>query len=510
MPGAKLRDVDASADGAGGGSIRRDRRRSLAELASVDVGGNRISGVVVTGTVRTVELGLVCLCGFIAHQAIAAAGAGWLWIDSALVPVVAIAHVLVAQSSGLYSVPIFRRRAQQAVRLLAAWSGVMALLALVAIAVTGLDAKAALGWCALWWGLGLVVLGVERVVVFALVRHWTRSGRLMRRTAVVGGGPAGAELIELLAVDRTSDVVLVGVFDDRTDERTPDFVAGLPKLGTVDDLVEFARRTRIDLIIFTLPITAEARILDMMKRLEVLPVDIRLSAHSNQLQLRPRSYSYLGSVPMIDVLDRPIADWDIIAKALFDRGVGWLLLILLSPLMLGTALVIKATSKGPAFFRQKRYGFNNELIEVFKFRSMYVDQCDSTASKLVTKGDPRVTPVGRFIRKTSIDELPQLFNVAIKGNLSLVGPRPHALHASAENRLYNEVVDGYFARHRVKPGITGWAQINGWRGETDTAEKIQQRVAHDLYYIENWSVMLDVAILVRTPLSLMTKTEGAY
>jgi len=510
MPGAKLRDVEASADGAGGGSVRRDRRRTLAELASVEVGGNRISGVVVTGTVRAVELGLVSLCGFIAHQAFAATGPDWLRIDSALVPVAAIAHVLVAQSSGLYSVPIFRRRAQQALRLLAAWSGVMAVLALVATVSTDLSAAAAFGWCTSWWALGLIVLGLERAVVFSLVRHWTRSGRLMRRTAVVGGGQAGAELIELLSGDRTSDVVLVGVFDDRTDERSPGVVAGLPKLGTVDDLVDFARRTRIDLVIFTLPITAEARILDMLKRLEVLPVDIRLSAHSNQLQLRPRSYSYLGSVPMIDVLDRPIADWDIIAKALFDRGVGWLLLILLSPLMLGTALVIKATSKGPVFFRQKRYGFNNELIEVFKFRSMYVDQCDSTASRLVTKGDPRVTPVGRFIRKTSIDELPQLINVAIKGNLSLVGPRPHALHASAENRLYNEVVDGYFARHRVKPGITGWAQINGWRGETDTAEKIQQRVAHDLYYIENWSVMLDVAILVRTPLSLMTKTEGAY
>ena len=149
------------------------------------------------------------------------------------------------------------------------------------------------------------------------------------------------------------------------------------------------------------------------------------------------------------------------------------------------------------FFKQKRYGFNNEMIEVYKFRSMYVDQCDATASKLVTKDDPRVTRVGRFIRKTSIDELPQLFNVVFKGNLSLVGPRPHAVHAKAENRLYDEAVDGYFARHRVKPGITGWAQINGWRGETDTHEKIQRRVEHDLYYIENWSVLFDLYILAQ-------------
>jgi lipopolysaccharide/colanic/teichoic acid biosynthesis glycosyltransferase len=149
------------------------------------------------------------------------------------------------------------------------------------------------------------------------------------------------------------------------------------------------------------------------------------------------------------------------------------------------------------------------LIEVFKFRSMYVDQSDATAAKLVTKGDPRVTKVGRFIRKTSLDELPQLFNVVFKGNLSLVGPRPHAVHAKAVDRLYDEAVDGYFARHRVKPGITGWAQINGWRGETDSQEKIQARVEHDLYYIENWSVLFDLYILAMTPVSLL-KTENAY
>ena len=214
-----------------------------------------------------------------------------------------------------------------------------------------------------------------------------------------------------------------------------------------------------------------------------------------KLRLRPRSYSYLGSVPVLDVFDRPIADWDVVVKALFDRCVGLLMLIALSPMMLAVALAVRLTSRGPVLFRQKRHGFNNELIEVFKFRSMYVDQCDAGAARMVTSGDPRVTPVGRFIRKTSLDELPQLFNV-LKGDLSLVGPRPHALQAKAANTLYDQVVDGYFARHKVKPGITGWAQVNGWRGETDTREKIQRRVEHDLYYIENWSVLLDLQILL--------------
>ncbi len=174
-----------------------------------------------------------------------------------------------------------------------------------------------------------------------------------------------------------------------------------------------------------------------------------------------------------------------------------------------TAIAIKLDSPGPVFFKQKRYGFNNELIEVYKFRSMRVDALDPSAARLVTKRDPRVTRVGRFIRKTSIDELPQLFNVVFKGDLSLVGPRPHAIHAKAADRQYDEVVDGYFARHRVKPGITGWAQINGWRGETDTSDKIQRRVEHDLYYIENWSMLFDLRILALTPFSVL-KAANAY
>ena len=207
--------------------------------------------------------------------------------------------------------------------------------------------------------------------------------------------------------------------------------------------------------------------------------------------------------------DKPITDWDVVMKWVFDKTVGSIILLLASPLMLLTAIAIRFDSRGPVFFKQRRYGFNSELIEVYKFRSMYVDQCDATAARLVQRGDPRVTRVGRFIRKTSIDELPQLINVVFKGNLSLVGPRPHAVDAKAGNRLYDEAVDGYFARHRVKPGITGWAQISGWRGETDTQEKIQRRLEHDLYYIENRSILLDVFILAKTPLAL-THTENTF
>jgi exopolysaccharide biosynthesis polyprenyl glycosylphosphotransferase len=240
----------------------------------------------------------------------------------------------------------------------------------------------------------------------------------------------------------------------------------------------------------------------------VLPVDIRLSAHMSKLRFTSKAYSYVGDVPVFDMVDRPISDWNLVFKWLFDKIVAVIALIVLSPVMVATAIAIKLDSTGPVFFKQKRHGFNNELVEVFKFRSMRTDMLDANASKLVTKGDPRVTRVGRFIRKTSIDELPQFFNV-LTGQLSVVGPRPHATQAKADNLLYYEAVEGYFARHKVKPGITGWAQIHGWRGETDTVDKIMQRVQHDLYYIEKWSILLDLYIVLMTPIRLLN-SENAY
>jgi Undecaprenyl-phosphate glucose phosphotransferase len=364
-------------------------------------------------------------------------------------------------------------------------------------------------WLASFYVIGLMALLGFRRVLFLMVRRWTREGRLTRRTAVVGGGEAGEALIEALARQRESDVRVVGLFDDRGDDRSPQTLAGGRKLGTVDDLVEFARRTRVDLVIFSLPISAESRILQMLKKLWVLPVDIRLSAHSNKLRFRPRSYSYVGSVPVLDVFDRPITDWDVVMKWLFDKFIGATALLLLAPLMALVAVLIKLDSRGPVLFKQRRLGFNNEVIEVFKFRSLYADKSDHDARQSVTKNDPRVTRVGRMIRKTSIDELPQLFNVVFKGNLSLVGPRPHAANQKLENRELDEAVDGYFARHRVKPGITGWAQVNGWRGELTSPDKIKGRVEHDLYYIENWSLLFDLTILAMTPIKLL-KAENAY
>jgi Undecaprenyl-phosphate glucose phosphotransferase len=466
------------------------------------------SPIVLAGTVRLIEVALVALVGLAVYAGYVVPRDGFAWHYVAAIAGIALLAMLAFQIADIYQVQAFRGHEKQYMRLASAWSVVF----LIAISMS-FFAKAGDQFSRVWLGcfyvLGLVTLIAFRRALFLLVRRWTREGRLDRRTVVVGADGNGESLIRSLAAQRDSDVRVIGMFDDRGDQRSPASCEGVQKLGTVDDLVEFARQTRVDLVIFSLPISAESRILQMLKKLWVLPVDIRLSAHTNKLRFRPRSYSFIGNVPVLDLFDRPIADWDVVMKWLFDKIVGMLALICLSPVMLLVAIAIKLDSKGPVLFKQRRYGFNNELIEVYKFRSMYIDRSDARAEKLVTKDDPRVTRVGRFIRKTSLDELPQLFNVVFAGNLSLVGPRPHAVHAKAADRIYDEAVDGYFARHRVKPGITGWAQINGWRGETDSQEKIQRRVEHDLYYIENWSILFDLYILARTPFALLN-WESAY
>ncbi|MGH6665842.1 MAG: undecaprenyl-phosphate glucose phosphotransferase [Pseudolabrys sp.] len=467
-----------------------------------------ISPIVLAGFVRMVEFTLIVLVGLAVFAVYLGPSEALFWHYAGAIFTIALLSTFAFQTADIYQVQAFRGHEKQYMRLASAWS-------VVFLIVIGATFFAKLGevfsrvWLGSFYVSGLIALMGSRRLLFLLVRKWTRHGRLTRRTVIVGGGPSGENVIRALKQQKDSGVKVIGLFDDRGDERSSMDCSGERKLGVVNDLVEFGRRTRLDLVIFSLPIAAEERILLMLKKMWVLPVDIRLAAHSNKLQFRPRSYSYIGSMPVLDVFDRPIADWDVVMKWLFDKLIGGLMLLLAVPAMAVVALAIKLESRGPVLFKQKRYGFNNDLIEVYKFRSMYTDATDTTASKLVTKGDPRVTRVGRIIRKTSLDELPQLFNVVLKGNLSLVGPRPHAINAKAETRLYDEAVDGYFARHRVKPGITGWAQINGWRGETNTHEKIQKRVEHDLYYIENWSVLFDLFILAQTPLALL-KTENAY
>jgi Undecaprenyl-phosphate glucose phosphotransferase len=354
------------------------------------------------------------------------------------------------------------------------------------------------------WALAITLyLLVTRASLQMWARPLAEQGRFRKRLAIVGGGQAAESAIRLLENSRDLNIDIIGVFDDRSDERSPG-----RKVGTIADLGPFAREHRLDLIVVAIPLAAEQRLLGILKRLWELPVDIRISATASSLEFGAKAYTKLGDLPLLPVFDRPLKGWGLFLKNVIERLLAGVGIVLLAPVMLAVAAAVKYESKGPIIFRQKRYGFNNELIEVFKFRSMYVEQSDQSAAKLVTKGDTRVTRVGRVIRKTSLDELPQLFNV-LAGQLSLVGPRPHATQAKAAETLYENVVDGYFARHKVRPGITGWAQINGWRGETDTREKLEQRVKHDLEYIDRWSLLLDLKIIAKTPLALL-KGENAY
>jgi Undecaprenyl-phosphate glucose phosphotransferase len=491
-------------------AVERRRRLSPAALAVASQRVRRAySPIVIAGAVRIADFTLLSIVGIALYLGYVVPLSGFRWEYVAAIIGMAMTTVICFQAADIYQVQIFRGQLRQMTRMISSW-------AFVFLLFIGVSFFAKLGgeisrlWLTAFFVVGLAALVASRLFLRSLVRGWARDGRLDRRTIIVGSDESGEELVRALKVQEDSDIEVLGVFDDRNDTRSLESCAGSPKLGKVDDIIEFARRTRVDLVLFALPISAETRILAMLKKLWVLPVDIRLSAHTNKLRFRPRSYSYLGKVPTLDVFEAPITDWDLVMKWLFDRLVGGLLLLLALPVMALVALAIKLDSRGPVLFRQKRFGFNNERIDVFKFRSLYHDQADPLASKVVTRNDPRVTRVGRIIRKTSLDELPQFFNVVFTGNLSLVGPRPHAVQGKLQNRMFDEAVDGYFARHRVKPGITGWAQINGWRGEIDNEEKIQKRVEFDLYYIENWSVLFDLFILLRTPLALMTKSENAY
>jgi len=491
-------------------AVERRRRLSPAALAVTNQKVARAySPIVIAGVVRLADFAALSAVGIAVYFGYVVPLDGFRLEYVAAIFGMTAAAVICFQAADIYQVQVFRGQLRQMTRMVSSW-------AFVFLLFIGVSFFAKLGgeisrlWLSAFFSLGLAALIAGRLATRALVRGWARQGRLDRRTVIVGADENGEQLVKALNEQDDTDIHVLGVFDDRDDDRALATCAGSPKLGKIDDIVEFARRTRVDLVLFALPISAETRILDMLKKLWVLPVDIRLSAHTNKLRFRPRSYSYLGKVPTLDVFEAPITDWDLVMKWLFDHIVGGIVLLAALPVMALVALAIKLDSPGPVLFRQKRFGFNNERIDVFKFRSLYHHQADPTASKVVTKNDPRVTRVGRFIRKTSLDELPQLFNVVFKSNLSLVGPRPHAVQGKLQSRLFDEAVDGYFARHRVKPGITGWAQINGWRGEIDNEEKIQKRVEFDLYYIENWSVLFDAYILLKTPIALMTKNENAY
>lgn len=366
--------------------------------------------------------------------------------------------------------------------------------------LTWLDLMAGFEWP--WQGPinlvsgGVLFMCVTRFVIYNLVVWSSRKGNIVRSVAVVGAGEDGLRLIDALWRRKAPWTRIIGIFDDRM-KRLEGYTNGQDIHGTVDDLVVYARDNRVDEIIVALPWSAEGRLLDVLGVLKAIPANVRLAPDVIGHHFLDQGFGRIDGVPVFNIFKKPISGWGALLKRSEDLLLGGIILLVAAPIMLAAALAIRLNSPGPIFFRQNRYGYNNKLIGVYKFRSMYHEMRDENCEQQTTKHDPRITRVGELLRRTSIDELPQLLNV-IKGDMSLVGPRPHAVNTRAAGKLFQEVVLEYAARHKVKPGITGWAQVNGWRGETDTEEKIIRRVECDLFYMENWSVFLDIEIIFRT------------
>ncbi len=361
-------------------------------------------------------------------------------------------------------------------------------------------------WLAIWLTASLLLTSLTRVFVAQYLRRLQRHGRLSEVIAVVGSGPVADRLVQALRQTRPESIELLGVFDDAATEPQGGV---LESAGTLAHLIELGKTRRIDWILLTLPPTAEHRVLSVVRRLKALSVPIGLCPQHVGLTVPYRTIDYVADgLPVSLLADRPIKRWNLVAKRSEDFMIGVVITALLAPVLACIALAIKLDSPGPVMFRQRRHAFNNNEFDIYKFRTMSWNPRAATENLVQTsRGDSRVTRVGRLLRSTSLDELPQLFNV-LRGDMSLVGPRPHALTMRTEDRLGSEITQSYAHRHRVKPGITGWSQINGSRGATDTVAQLRRRVKLDLFYIGHWSLLLDLKILALTTREVLKRTNA--
>jgi polysaccharide biosynthesis protein PslA len=346
----------------------------------------------------------------------------------------------------------------------------------------------------------IFLLFLSRITFRRLAGNMMQRGYIGQRVAIYAGSKKLAgQVTQLINLERLPHLRILGYADER--EQINEVADGILHLGGFCALLDLAKAGRLDLVILAVPRISQSRLDEITEALSAASIDICiLPRETLELSTRYR-VSFLGSLPVFAVWQQPMRDVNGLLKVVLDYALATLALLLLSPIIALTALAIRLESPGPVIFRQKRFGFNNNEISVLKFRSMYTDLEDTGGEKRTEKNDARVTRVGKFIRKTSIDELPQLLNV-LKGEMSLVGPRPHATMMRVGDKYYFDAVRGYAARHRVKPGITGLAQVRGLRGEIASAERAQRRVEFDIYYIENWSLLFDIKILIETILKI--------
>jgi Undecaprenyl-phosphate glucose phosphotransferase len=352
-------------------------------------------------------------------------------------------------------------------------------------------------WMSIWGLLSILFLVAIRIVLWIKIRQWQARGWLSRRIAVVGAGDQGQRLVRYFADTRDPSVVLIGIFDDRR-TRVPNQIGDSPVRGTVDDLLEIVRSERVDEVIVALPWSAEGRLLELLQKLRRAPTHVRLSPEAIAFRFPHRAAAAIEGVSMLSVHDRSLSNWSRVLKRLEDQILSVLIPVFIAPLLLAIAAAVKLSSRGPVLVRARRYGFDNEPFEAFGFRTHAIEKEDADGSKPAVRGNPGITRVGRFLREIGLDRIPRFINV-LRGEMSIVGPLARTEIAGGPKFPYEEIVAEYFARHRVKPGITGWAQVNGWGGESETQAAIERRIEHDLDYIDRWSVWFDLKIILMTP-----------
>jgi Undecaprenyl-phosphate glucose phosphotransferase len=360
-------------------------------------------------------------------------------------------------------------------------------------------------WLATWSVSSGVALCGFRLLTASAAQRLRQTGRLTKNVAIVGASEVGQELSTRF-LQEGQGTRLVGIFDERR-SRFPTSGSRNVNVRQLPALYESLCKGEVDEIVIAIPPHASTRILELSRRFHPFAVSLRVLAPEGYEHFQVMDSRRYGDIGTFRVMGRPLNEVATFVKRVEDLVIAAGCLIFTLPLLVAIALAIKLDSRGPVIFRQKRLGANNLPFDVLKFRSMYAEQTDPLGHQLTRTDDPRITRVGRFLRMTSLDELPQLINV-LKGEMSLVGPRPHALAASAAGIAYALAISEYPIRHRVRPGITGWAQVNGWRGETRTIEQIRRRVEHDLYYVENWSLTFDLFILGRTIIAVLSRANA--
>ncbi len=383
------------------------------------------------------------------------------------------------------------------------WIPVLGLLALLGWASRTLDAFEPRLLAT--WALAtpLALLAAHRLLPLLLPRILAAEG--LRKVAVVAGAnELGRRLAARLRDDPMLGVSVAGFFDDRIAGRLSSLPAG-ENLGSIEGLADYARTHRVDVIYIALPMASQPRILKLLESLRDTTASIYFIPDIFVFDLIQARVDSIGGLPVVAVCETPFTGLDGVLKAASDFALALLILVCISPLLLAIALGVKLSSPGPVLFKQRRYGLDGRKIVVYKFRSMTVAE-DGDVVRQATRNDSRVTRFGAFLRRTSLDELPQFINV-LQGRMSIVGPRPHAV---AHNELYRKLIPGYMIRHNVKPGVTGFAQVNGLRGETDTVDKMKARVQYDIEYLRNWSLLLDLQIILKTVLVVLKKEPNAY